>query len=348
MAGDGSAERHSNIADFLLTIDGVDFTDKARPRLVSLTLTEKRGDEADDLDLVLSDSDGKLALPKKGGMIRLQLGWKQGTDIIVGLVDKGTFKVDESSWNQGPPAQITVRARSADLTAGFRARKEKSYVGTTLGDIAKKVAAANGLQARVAPDLASIAVPALEQHQRSDMALLRQLGRENDAVATVKDGKLILSPIGKGSTSTGKELPAVKIEATMGSGGTYTEIDRSAEAGVEARYHDVDKAKRETISVPGMGKGGSGGKARMLRRVYANKEDAKRAAKAEASRAGRASANFDFSFALGRPDLYPERPATLSGFKTSIDALSWVISELRHSLESNGGLKTTVKLETKT
>jgi len=346
MADTSSAERHSNIADFQLTIDGVDFTDKARPRLVSLTLTEKRGEEADDLELVLSDGDGKLAMPKKGGTIKLQLGWKQGSDVTPGLVDKGTFKVDETGWNQGPPAQITVRARSADLTSGFRARKEKSFVGTTLGDIAKKVAAANGLQARVAPELASIAVPALEQHQQSDMALLRKLGRENDAVATVKGGKLILSPIGKGSTSTGKALPSVEIKASMGSGGAYSEVDRSAEAGVEARYHDVDKGKRETVSVSGSGKGGSGGKPRMLRRVYANKEDAKRAAKAEASRAGRASANFDFNLALGRPDLYPERPATLSGFKAPIDALAWVISELRHSLDSNG-LKTTVKFETK-
>jgi phage protein D len=341
-----SAERHSNIADYQLQMDGVDFTDKARPRLVSLTLTEKRGEEADDLELVLSDGDGKLAIPAEGGMIHLKLGWKQGADVTPGLVDKGTFKVDEASWNQGPPAQITVRARSADLTAGFRARKEKSYVGTTLGDIAKKVASANGLQARVASELASIPVPALEQHQRSDMALLRQLGREHDAVATVKDGNLILSPIGKGATSSGKALPAVTIKASMGSGGAYTKVDRSAGAGVEARYHDVDKGKRETVSVAGTGKGGSG-KPRMLRRVYANKEDAKRAAKSEASRAGRAAASFDFNLALGRPDLYPERPATLSGFKATIDALSWVISELRHTIDSNGGLKTTVKLETR-
>ncbi len=37
--------------------------DKIRPRLASLSITEKRGDEADQLDMVLDDSDGRFELP---------------------------------------------------------------------------------------------------------------------------------------------------------------------------------------------------------------------------------------------------------------------------------------------
>src|SRR3546814_10890009 len=78
----------NNIADWRVTLDGNDLTDRLRPRLVSLSLSEKRGDEADQLDTVLDDSDGMLAIPKEGAVLRVQLGWKQGRDVTAGLVDK--------------------------------------------------------------------------------------------------------------------------------------------------------------------------------------------------------------------------------------------------------------------
>lgn len=237
-----------NRADFRLSIEGVDFTDKARPRLKSLSLTQKRGGEADQLEIVLDDTDGKLTLPPKNRLITLQLGWKQGSDVKPGLVDKGRFTVDEVSWG-GPPDEVTIRARSADLTGAFRTRREKSHNDTTLGAIAKKIAAANGLEARVAPELASIAVPILTQHNQSDMAFLRRLGREHDAVATVKDRKLILSPIGKGVSATGKPLPGITLTRASGDSYRYAEIDRSSAAGVEARWHDVDAGERKTVKV---------------------------------------------------------------------------------------------------
>ena len=53
-------EKVANIADWRVTLDGKDLSDRLRPRLVSLSLSEKRGDEADQLDIVLSDADGML------------------------------------------------------------------------------------------------------------------------------------------------------------------------------------------------------------------------------------------------------------------------------------------------
>lgn len=336
------AERRANIADFRLSVDGVDFTDKARPRLVSLTITEKRGGEADEIDLVLDDSDGKLALPKKGALIRVQLGWRQGSDVTLGLVDKGRFTADEISWS-GPPNQVSIRGRSADLTAGFRQRKEAAHKATTLGALAKKIAAAHGLEAKVAPELAGIAVPVIEQHGKSDMALLRRLGREHDAVATVKNRKLILSPIGSGASPGGKALPRVTLSPIDGDRYSYREIDRSGEAGAEARYHDIDTGERKTVKEGGGGKGTP----QRIRKVYHSKAAATAAAKAAAKRSARAQAEFDMTLALGRADVAPEQPASLTGFKQQIDARRWIIAEVRHQLDRSSGFTTSVKLETK-
>lgn len=337
-----TTDRRANIADFRLSVDGVDFTDKARPRLVSLSITEKRGGEADEIDLLLDDSDGRLALPKKGALIRVQLGWRQGSDVAIGLVDKGRFTADEISWS-GPPDQVSIRGRSADLTAGFRARKEAAHKQTTLGALAKKVAAAHGLEAKVAPALAGIAVPVIEQHGQSDMALLRRLGRQHDAVATVKDRKLILSPIGSGTSPGGQALPALAISPRDGDRYSYREVDRSGEAGAEARYHDVETGTRKTVKEGG----GGSGTPRRVRRVHHSEKSAKEAAKAAASRAKRSAAEFDITLALGRADVYPEQPATLTGFKPQIAARTWIVAEVRHQLDRGSGFITTVKFETK-
>lgn len=333
-----------NRADFRLSIDGVDFTDKARPRLKSLSLTQKRGGEADRLEILLDDSDGKLAIPPTNRLITLQLGWKQGSDVKPGLVDKGRFTADEPVWF-GPPDQVSISARSADLTGKFRTRREKSHNDTTLGAVVEKIAAANGLEARVAPELATIPVPILTQHHQSDMAFLRRLGREHDAVATVKDRKLILSPIGKGETATGKPLPSITLTKASGDSYRYTEIDRSSAAGVEARWHDIDAGERKTVMAGGGGE--SGGTPKRLRKVYHSEAEAKAAAKAEAGRMKRGAAEFSMTLAHGDAALAPETSVKLSGFKPQADAREWIVAEVTHRLDKSGGFVTDVKLETK-
>lgn len=343
------------IADFRLTLAGrdlrgdifaavaeaLDITAKVRPRLLSLTLTEKRGGEADQLDILIDDSDGGMDLPAKGAALQLKLGWRAGSGMPVDLVDKGRFLVDEVEWS-GAPDQIRITARSADLTNSFRVRREASYRDTTLGNVAQKVAQAHGWTPRIAPALASIAVKVLAQNHQSDMALLRRLGREHDAAATVKNRVLILSPIGKATTASGRTLPGIALTRRDGSGFVYREVDRSADAGVEARWHDQDSGDRKTVKVGGDGKG----KPHRLRRVYHTEAEAQAAAKAAHGRKGRAEAEFEITLGYGRPDYYPERPVTLTGFKKQVDARHWIIAELSHSLDGSGGLMTKLKLET--
>ena len=61
---------------FNITIEGKDVTTALDARLMSLTLTDNRGFEADQLDLELDDADGQIVLPRRGAVIRLALGWK--------------------------------------------------------------------------------------------------------------------------------------------------------------------------------------------------------------------------------------------------------------------------------
>lgn len=328
----------NNMVDCRVTLDGADLTDKIRPRLMSLRITEKRGDEADQLDIVLDDSSGILAMPKLGAVLRVEIGWKKGSGIRVGLVDKGRYKVD-SVEHGGPPDTITIRARSADFSSTIRNRREQSWRDKTLGEIVHEVAGRNKLTPRVDAKLSAITLKLVTQSRESDIAFLKRLGREHDAVATIKDKTLIFAPIGKGVTASGKAIPAATIRRREGDRHSYTIEKRDDYSGVTASWHDTRGATRRKVTV------GTDDNAKSLRRVYPSEAEARRAAKAEQGRIQRAPAKFTCGLALGQPDLYPERKVKAEGFKAEIDATAWLIVEVTHELGERG-LTTALQLET--
>lgn len=67
---------NSKTPGFSITIEGKDVTTVLDARLVSLTLTDNRGFEADQLDLELDDSDGQIVLPRRGPLFSLRWGGK--------------------------------------------------------------------------------------------------------------------------------------------------------------------------------------------------------------------------------------------------------------------------------
>jgi len=339
----------SAVADFLVTVDGQDITPvlkgrvgagaRTRPRLIALRLSERRGGDADQLEITLDDSDGRLAIPRAGAAIAVRLGWGSGAGVQVGLVDKGRFVVDEIEHG-GAPDQLVIRARSADLTSAIRTRREHGWHATTLGVIVRAIAARNRLTAHVAPALAGIPVGALAQSRESDMALLRRLGREHDATATVKRGSLVFAPIGAGVTAGGKPIPRATLTRAAGDRHSFR-IEKREEAGaIEASWHDRKGAKKQTVKV-----GSGAGETRRLARTYGSEGAARAAAKAEAGRAARAPRKLDLGLALGRLDLYPDRPVTVSGFKPEIDATRWLLADVTHELLADRGFTSALTLE---
>lgn len=329
----------TNVPDFKVTLDGVDLTDRIRPRLVSLRLSEKRGGDADQLEIVVDDSDGMLALPRAGATLAVQLGWRAGSDVTVGLVDKGRFTVDEIE-HSGPPNAVSIRAHAADFTSAIATRRDKSWHDTTLGAIVREIAGRNQLTARCAPALASIAIKAMAQTSESDIALLRRLGRENDAVATVKAGTLIFAPIGAAMTATGQPIPGLTIARGDGDRHSFRIQKREEVGSVAADWHDRKGAKKKTVKV-----GAGTGETKRLARTYASEEAARRAAKAEQTRAAREPRTLDLGLALGRLDIYPDRPVTVQGFKGEMDAVKWVVADVSHELKADRGFTTAVTLE---
>jgi hypothetical protein len=325
------------VPDWQVTLDGQDLTEIMRPILIELTLTEKRGEEADTIDITLGDEDGALAIPPASASLNVAIGWAQGSDVAVGLVNKGKFRVDEISWG-GPPDQITITGHAADLTSALRQRRSVNWTDKTIGEIIETIAGRNSLTPLVHDALADVKIKAIRQQSKSDIAFATALARRYDATATVKNGHLIFAPIGKGTTPKGQTLPSVEIGRDMCSSVRWNRQKRDDNGTVEAKWHDKKSGKRNTVKV------GSGENGRTLKRTYSSEEDARAAANAALQRDARNAATIELSLAYGDAGLIIDQPVQLLGFKAEIDQAKWQISDISHRIGS-GGFITSITLD---
>ncbi|WP_447879877.1 phage late control D family protein [Serratia fonticola] len=355
--------------DFSLTLQGNDITHNIRARLLSLTLTDNRGFEADQLDIELDDSDGLMVMPQRNAVLSLALGW-QGSQ----LTHKGRFTVDEVE-HRGAPDTLTIRARSADFRGSLNTRREASYHDTTLGDIVQQIAARNTLTAKLVTGLDAIKISHIDQTQETDAAFATRLASLNGAVAAVKNGCLLFIRPGNGTTVNGKPLPVMTITRRDGDRHNFSLADRDAYTGVTASWLNTrqpkpkkvklqrkpktqhlralqhpkakpatQKAAKPTEAQKGEYLVGAEDNVFTLPTVYATQAAAMRAAQAKWEKLQRGVAEFSLSLAMGRADLVPETPVQVSGFKQVIDAQPWIVSKVVHNL-SNSGFTTAVELE---
>lgn len=317
---------------YRITLNGTDITPRINGRLISLTLREQRGLEADQLDITLADHDGQLAIPPNGAVLHVSFGWQDE-----GLIDKGSFTVDEVQ-HSGTPDQLTIRARSADMRGQLPGKRTQSWHDVTLGEIVTTIAGRNDLEPVVAAALNGIRIGHIDQTEESDLNFLTRLGERYDAIAAIKAGRMLFTVAGEGLTASGQSMPTMTLIRRDGDQHRYSVTDRDAYDGVKAYWNDTRGAERKTVLA------GSGDNAKQLRSTYATEADALAAARAEWQRIQRGLAEFELKLALGRADIMPETPLTLAGFKPQIDATEWLVSEVTHSL-SDGGFGTQVKCE---
>lgn len=343
---------------FNIIIEGKDVTTVMDARLMSLTLTDNRGFEADQLDLELDDADGLVVLPRRGAVIHLALGWKGQP-----LFPKGAFTVDEIE-HSGAPDRLTIRARSADFRETLNTRREKSWHQTTVGEIVQEIAARHNLKLALGTDLTEKALDHLDQTNESDASFLMKLARQYGAIASVKDGNLLFIRQGQNRTANCKPLPVITINRQAGDGHRFTLADRGAYTGVIASWlHTREPKKKETTKVKRRRKKTAAPKAPeekqgdylvgtdenvlVLNRTYANRGNAERAAKMQWERLQRGVASFSLQLAEGRADLYTEMPVKVSGFKQPIDDAEWTITTLTHTVNPDSGFTTSLDLEVK-
>ena len=343
-----------------LTIDGRRFGTQAMSRIISISLTDKRGFEADELTLELDDHDGTIAIPKTGSKITLKLGYAE-----TGLVEKGEYLVSEFTAS-GSPDRLSITARAADLAEALAEQVEKSWHKQTLYQIIETIAKKHKYDYLISKDYQNTKIEHIDQTNESDASFMSRLAEQYDAIATVKNGKLLFIPAGESQTASGQPILPTTITRASGDSHSFTYSSSNSYQAVRAYYTDKKtgqkkevivnkdnaypnkKTTQQTKTVKGktfkakkkendnQKVNTEGQKIKTLRHLYATESGAWSGARGAFKKIQRGVAEFSITLAVGRPDLYPETPAVVKGFKPEIDAEAWLITEVSHKIDSGG------------
>ena len=322
-------------AIYRLLVDGVDIGTKFQDRLNSLTITDNRGMESDALEVTLSDHDGLLNLPPKDAVIQAWIGWSN-----TGLVYKGLYKVKEVE-HSGAPDVLTIRATSADLKAGLKQKKERSFSNVTLEAVLQAIAFQHELDLSVHQSLAKHQIINLIQNE-SDANLLTRLADEHDAIASIKNGRLLFMPKGASQTISGQDLPTYLITRDKGDSHRYSNTDGGDEiTAVRAFYYDAAQGKKLEVVYGDA----SNQNIKELRHIHQDKQSATLVAKAKLADLKRTSLTFSYNLAYGNPDIIPEMTFLFDGLKEQIDEVYWLGTRITHSIDASNGFTTALELE---
>ena len=322
-------------AIYRLLVDGVDIGTKFQDRLNSLTITDNRGMESDALEVTLSDHDGLLNLPPKDAVIQAWIGWSN-----TGLVYKGLYKVKEVE-HSGAPDILTIRASSADLKSGLKQKKERSFSNVTLEAVLQAIAFQHELDLSVHQSLAKHQIINLIQNE-SDANLLTRLADEHDAMASIKNGKLLFMPKGASQTISGQDLPTYLITRDKGDSHRYSNTDGGDEiTAVRAFYYDAAQGKKLEVVYGDA----SNQNIKELRHIHQDKQSATLVAKAKLADLKRTSLTFSYNLAYGNPDIIPEMTFLFDGLKEQIDEVYWLGTRITHSIDASNGFTTALELE---
>ncbi|MBU2714271.1 contractile injection system protein, VgrG/Pvc8 family [Zooshikella harenae] len=306
---------------FSIHLGDTNLTPTINPLLISLELTDEAGWKSDSLTLTLVD-DGLLAIPKKGVKLSCALGY-----VETGLVPMGNYTVDEVLLS-GPPNQLQIKARGADLKGPIRAPRSQSWHKVKLTDIVGSIAQRHGLNPKVADKFTNLIIQHIDQTEESDLHFLSRIANQYDAIAKPVGEHLLFVERNQGKMASGKPLETIHLSAKDITSYRGSLPERSGYKRVIAKYHNSSTGQTESITV------GQGEPARTLSIQYPTREAAQAATHAAIKGAERSKASLEITLP-GDPWLVAERPVNISGVRVGLDG-KWLIKTARHRVSGEG------------
>jgi phage protein D len=326
---------------YQILVSGKDITADVTGRAGIIEWTDTVEEGSDAMTITLQDADNLLAVPKAGAKVELAAGY--GFE----LQRVGSYTV-ESTDIEGPPDRLTVSCTSAPVAqaGSIAGRRSKSWESTTLGDMAKSIAANLSSVLAIDPALASIPITNAQQVDESDTNFLLRLVRRHGAFLKFADGRLVVAGEGTGTGTGGASLtvPLMRSQVTtwkVSAGGKGQALKK-----VKVKYHKYDTGEtgevEAEIAQSASAKGFSEDAAWLATtesafvapNTAASEDEAKAQAKTAASRIGRSTRQFEITLP-GRLDIVAGGKVALFGFRDGVNG-EWLVKDVRHRLDSQG------------
>lgn len=337
---------------FRVTSSGNDITQQIADRLLLIRVQDEAGQKSDTLEISLDDRGQNLPLPEAKVELTVALGYTHDGQT---LQEMGTYVIDEVELNH-PPATIKIRAKAMEVSGKLKEQKTRSWHDKTIGQIVQQIASEHGMVPVVHPRYANRKIDHIDQTAESDAHFLTRLAGLHGATSKPAEGRLVFIPAGEGIGASGQQLTAATLDRAQVQDYRATVKDRGAYSKVVAKYHDKETGTEKSLEVPvpnstagggisfldslfgiiGGGGGGStsSGPIYQDRRLHASQEEAMEAAKARGKSLASGTVTIDLTCA-GRPDIFAERPITLTGFRDPLNN-TWIIQSVTHEYSSRG------------
>lgn len=317
--------------DYMVLANGIDITAKIRDRLIRLVLSDAAGIESDTVTIELDNRDNAIALPPRGAMLRIWMGY------VGELVFKGAFEVDELEEPLDDEA-LVIHGKAARMSTAFKAPRDRTYDDITLGELVEQIATAHGYEPAVSEALATIVFDHIDQRGESDMNLLTRLARDHGAVAKPVAEKLVVVAKAASESVSGAELPTITIDDPENSAGRVTLTGESEYRSVVAHWFEEDAQQRHDVTA------GEGEPVYTMRQSYQNADEAQAAADAKLGELQRGTAALSLTRPL-TPNIMPEGILSLANHKPSANR-RWLVENVEHVINSGEVAYTTVSAVT--
>jgi len=312
--------------------DGIDITSRLISRLISLTITDAAGIEADTFSITLADPHDEIEIPRSNATIEIALGYDDK------LTPMGRYRVAEIRWEQG---KLTFSGDACDFAESLISQKKRSWPavpsggsfaekssGMQFGDFLRQIAAEHALTVKIHPSLDGIHIKHIDQSYESDINIITRVAAEIGATIKPTNGLLIAVPRGSGEDASGKALQRKIIESnTIVGSPSWRSTARSRFRRVGALYAD----KRRNTTGPVYA--GSGEPVVFLRGNYSDINRARRAAESELKRLNLGRERLSLR-CVGDATLAAELPVTWQT-RPGI-AAEWIIERVQHSVSRSG------------
>lgn len=174
---------------FRLVYKGVDITDDLAMYPLSITYTDKRHGESDEVQVAVHNATGQWLdtwHPEAGDTFTLDYGY---TDINM---PAGEFTIDEAeAEGDAGGDKMTFKGLSAPKTQSLRTPRHAAYEDQSLSEIVGKVAEKHGLT--VEGEIEDVQFERVSQNGERDLQFLKRLADDYGHYFTVKGRQLVFT-----------------------------------------------------------------------------------------------------------------------------------------------------------
>ena len=317
-----------------ITVDGNPVAGGFYERLVSISVTDKEGLASDAFQMELNDGPPQfLALPRKGAIVDIRIGYGAARSLGTYVVDKVSAKC--------LPYSLSISGKARDMRdSKAKERKERHWDKKKVKDIVSDLAGDMGLSASVDSEIGEHEYEWFGQQDETPIHVLRRLAERHNGLFKVKDGRLVFSKRGSGNAASGSFMGSVVVTPPRIIQGTcnFEANDRTKYQKVVAYYEDKDKAKRIEVEADSDADGDS---VYRIAEPYADAAEADKAAQSKAKDLKRGEGAASVTV-IGDTAIVAGAPLLFEGVRPGLDGVPYIIDTATHTYNKKDGYRTAI------